>query len=553
MARVAKSKQKTPPETQTKRAVIYTRVSTSAQDADDKISLSEQEADCRAYCESKGYEVATVYTDVKSGATSKRPDFLRMIAAATEGAFDVVVCWKVDRLGRGLFPMARLLEALEPNGITIEAVKEQVDQRYLGLFASVGKIELDNIRERTMHARLAYARQGKMPNGQVRYGYRCVNGEPVIDEQESAVLLEAARRYVAGESIAEISLDFHMRGVPTRKPDRILHGQGWKYQYLRKLIYDEAYFTGQRPYGTEFVKYPPLYSADLWEGIQRVRAGKKKWNPRNTQHEYLCQHLLYCRECKLACITNAHSNYSRVTGQLTSTRLYYKCGGMQDYPAQHHCRPGVNIRARDVDAAVWGAITKALRRPETLLEAVQAKLNALEASAGDSADDADAERQLALLKAESLEIARQRIKGKIDDARLDVLEAENEAQTAYWLQRADAHRRLQEGLDAQRRTLEEATAHIRRLSMSVAGRLEELTFAERRALLAAVADRIWIDGENRLTIEGILEEGDDTTLSAHVSSRVPGEIGISVVQRRPYPTGGGTAAHRRCGDRLPTS
>jgi hypothetical protein len=35
--------------------------------------------------------------------------------------------------------------------------------------------------------------------------------------------------------------------------------------------------------------------------------------------------------------------------------------------------------------------------------------------------------------------------------------------------------------------------------------LEQLTFAERRALLEALVDRIWVDGRNRITIEGVLD------------------------------------------------
>src|SRR5687767_10695876 len=99
-----------------KRAAIYCRVSSQGQAEDDKVSLSEQLAACEAYCAERGYAVAARYQDVKSGTTSKRPDFLRLLQDVGQRRIDVVVCWKVDRLGRGLFPMARLLEAVEPAG-----------------------------------------------------------------------------------------------------------------------------------------------------------------------------------------------------------------------------------------------------------------------------------------------------------------------------------------------------------------------------------------------------------------------------------------------------
>ena len=55
-----------------------------------------------------------------------------------------------------------------------------------------------------------------------------------------------------------------------------------------------------------------------------------------------------------------------------------------------------------------------------------------------------------------------------------------------------------------RRAARDAAAHVRRLSDHVARRLERLTFGERRALLEALVDRIWVDGRNRITIEGMI-------------------------------------------------
>jgi DNA invertase Pin-like site-specific DNA recombinase len=181
------------------------------------VSLSEQVAACEAYCAycaERGYAVAARYQDVRSGTTSKRPDFLRLLQDVGQRRFDVVVCWKVDRLGRGLFPMARLLEAVEPAGATIEAVTERVDQRYLGLFASVGKIELDNIRERTTAMRRAYARKGKVMNGAVRYGYRIgAANEPEIDPDEAEVLLRGVRERFDAEQRLRADVAAQRRAV----------------------------------------------------------------------------------------------------------------------------------------------------------------------------------------------------------------------------------------------------------------------------------------------------------------------------------------------------
>ena len=92
------------------RAAIYARVSDKSQDTEDKTSISEQTIDMEAYCESRGLTIVARYQEVGRGWTKKRPEFQRMLADARGGRFDVIVCWKSDRLSRGVHPAAALLE-----------------------------------------------------------------------------------------------------------------------------------------------------------------------------------------------------------------------------------------------------------------------------------------------------------------------------------------------------------------------------------------------------------------------------------------------------------
>ena len=96
-----------------KRAAIYARVSDKSQAEDDKTSLSEQTNDMEAYCERKGMTITARYQEVGRGWSKKRPEFLRMLADAKRGRFDTIVCWKSDRLSRGMYPAAALMEVVE--------------------------------------------------------------------------------------------------------------------------------------------------------------------------------------------------------------------------------------------------------------------------------------------------------------------------------------------------------------------------------------------------------------------------------------------------------
>ena len=101
-----------------------------------------------------------------------RPEFQRMLSDARAGRFDTIVCWKSDRLSRGMYPAAALMEVVEAYQMRLEAVMDSIDMKTFGLMAAIGKIELDNFRERASMGRLGMAEQGRIPNAEMPYGYR---------------------------------------------------------------------------------------------------------------------------------------------------------------------------------------------------------------------------------------------------------------------------------------------------------------------------------------------------------------------------------------------
>ena len=64
------------------RAVGYIRVSSEAQAAEEKVSLTEQKKDIQAYCDDHGYEVVDWYQDVGSGSSKRRRSFQKMLREA---------------------------------------------------------------------------------------------------------------------------------------------------------------------------------------------------------------------------------------------------------------------------------------------------------------------------------------------------------------------------------------------------------------------------------------------------------------------------------------
>lgn len=111
-----------------------------------------------------GVDVATTWTDQASGARAARPGLDALLAAARPG--DVVVIWRLDRLGRSLAHLATLAADLSGKGIGIRSLTDGVDtggstgRLLLGLLATLAEYDRETLRERTKAGMAAAKRRG---------------------------------------------------------------------------------------------------------------------------------------------------------------------------------------------------------------------------------------------------------------------------------------------------------------------------------------------------------------------------------------------------------
>ncbi|MCS7530851.1 recombinase family protein [Pseudomonas aeruginosa] len=151
----------------------YARVST----ADQSASL-QTDALSRAGCE-------RVFDDVVSGGKAERPGLTAALAYLRNG--DVLVVWRLDRLGRSLPHLIETIGALEARGIGFRSLTESIDTTTPGgrlifhVFGALGQFERDLIRERTRAGLAAASARG-------RKGGR----KPVVTEEK----LQRAREYI---------------------------------------------------------------------------------------------------------------------------------------------------------------------------------------------------------------------------------------------------------------------------------------------------------------------------------------------------------------------
>jgi DNA invertase Pin-like site-specific DNA recombinase len=127
----------------------YARVST-----DDQNASLQQDALKAAGC-------MKTFTDKASGSLASRPQLDRMLDQLRPG--DVVVVWRLDRLGRSLKNLITLVEELAEKGVGFRSLTENIDtttnsgKLVFHIFGALAEFERTLIRERTM-AGLAAAR-----------------------------------------------------------------------------------------------------------------------------------------------------------------------------------------------------------------------------------------------------------------------------------------------------------------------------------------------------------------------------------------------------------
>src|SRR5712691_10603923 len=103
------------------KAAMYARVSTFDQEPENQLQ------ELRRYVQARGWE-STEYVDRGvSGTKDRRPDLDRLLTDARRRRFDVLVCWRLDRLGRNLKHLITLLEDLEALGVAFVSLAEGID------------------------------------------------------------------------------------------------------------------------------------------------------------------------------------------------------------------------------------------------------------------------------------------------------------------------------------------------------------------------------------------------------------------------------------------
>jgi DNA invertase Pin-like site-specific DNA recombinase len=172
----------------------YCRISTDDQNPDLQLTALK-----RAGC-------TRIFSDTATGAHVKRPQLTRCLASLQGG--DVLIVWKLDRLGRSLRDFIALLDDLKAREVAFRSLTEAIDTatptgRAMGQMVGIlAELERSLIQERTKAGRAAAQARGvKMGRKPLLSTPQVTHARKLLEQGERlahvAPLLNVSRRTLA--------------------------------------------------------------------------------------------------------------------------------------------------------------------------------------------------------------------------------------------------------------------------------------------------------------------------------------------------------------------
>lgn len=387
---------------------IYTRVSTEMQT--DGYSLDAQKERIKKYCDAFDYKIINEYQDAgRSGKSIEgRADFKRMLEDIKSNKDDVkyVLVFKLSRFGRNAADVLTTLQFMQDFGVNLISVEDGIDSSkdagklMITVLSAVAEIERENILVQTMEGRLQKARSGLWNGGFAPYGYKLVNGELKVEDDEADAIKIIFDKYVnTNMGCLGICKYLEQQGI-TKKPRQNGTSPYFSASFIRAVL-DNPVYCGRIAFGrrkTEKVKgtrndykvvkqddfmtaegqHEALVSVEMWEEAQvKRKAGAKKYerkNPSGKEKVHLLSGILKCPICGAGMYGNK-SIKKKKDGSGENYKDYWYYGCKHRTPERgHKCTYRKQINEEKLDSAVIEVISKIVSNPK-FADMMQKKIN----------------------------------------------------------------------------------------------------------------------------------------------------------------------------------
>lgn len=320
------------------RCALFARYSSKMQD---EMSMDAQVFEMEAFCSREGLDIIDRYLmpEVRSSDLDKAPEFQRMLDDAKAKKWKVLLCHKLDRLGRDRDMVVMFKAALRKKGIEIRSVVENLsDSIEHRMLEQIHEVFSDyyarNLGNETRKGHRQLVRQGYWKGGLPAWGLTVeAVDHPGAKKPRKRLAACPVRGPIMAEVFARVA-----KGDPPEQVRRWVANQTseteWKPQAFYARIHNPIYY-GRLEYGrTALPAGRPrkkleigeitvgdwggqIVSKELWDQAQAViAAGKRKYarGPRTPEQPYSLSGLVRCADCG-----------SMIVGSKSSGHRKYRC------------------------------------------------------------------------------------------------------------------------------------------------------------------------------------------------------------------------------------
>ncbi len=194
-----------------------------------------------------------------SGGNTKRPQFIKMMKDAKQKKFDVLICYRLDRISRNVSDFSQLIRDLKKHNVDFISIREQFDTttpmgRAMMYIASVfSQLERETIAERIKDNMTQLAKTGRWLGGRLPTGFeseavitRDSNGKekkmfklsPIPEEIDLVRLVY--EKYIAFKSITRVEKYLAENKIGTK------NGLDFKRYSIRFMLTNPVYAVADK-------------------------------------------------------------------------------------------------------------------------------------------------------------------------------------------------------------------------------------------------------------------------------------------------------------------
>ena len=363
----------------------YCRVST---DKEDQLnSLEAQKEFFTEYTNRTGDNLIKLYADEGISGTKikNRKEFLRMLADAEHGLFDMVVVKDISRFARNTVDLLQSVRKLKALGIETQFLTANMtsmgnSEFVLTIFGALAQEESANTSKRVKFGKKMNAEKGRVPN--IVYGYDKTIGDYFnlsINEEEAKVVRQIYKWYTEeGYGAAKIANMLNERGCKTKR------GCNWSQNAVCRILTNEIYtgkiingkeevadfLTGQRKEKDEsewmVVVRPELrmIEDEVFDRAQEILKGRHTsfhMTHERQSNKHLFSTLIKCKDCGWS--------FRRTVRQYKNTYVRWVCSGHNGRGADS-CPNAVTVDEEELIQALQEYFTDVLSKKKKVIDYV---------------------------------------------------------------------------------------------------------------------------------------------------------------------------------------